>query len=92
VLQNEQAIQQPKRQRRDDEQIHRRNSGSVIMEKSLPSLGRRSPMLGHVLGNCRLPNIDAELEQFPMDARGGGIFGNDNPLRSVRRQFDRLDN
>jgi hypothetical protein len=22
----------------------------------------------------------------------GGIFGNDNPLRSVRRQFDRLDN
>jgi hypothetical protein len=27
-------------------------------------------MLGHVHCNCRLPNIDAELEQFPMDARG----------------------
>ncbi len=27
-------------------------------------------MLGHVLGNCRLPNIDAELEQFTMDPWG----------------------
>jgi hypothetical protein len=34
VLQNEQAIQQPKRKRRDDEQIHRCNS--VCMSASPP--------------------------------------------------------
>ena len=40
-----------------------------------------------VLGNCRLPNIDAELEQFPMDARGApkwiGRSGT-GPRRSAR--------
>jgi hypothetical protein len=48
-------------------------------------------MLGHVLGNCRLPNIDAELEQFPMDARGApkwiGQAHLPNELADVQRDL-----
>ena len=39
----------------------------MVAKKRLPSLGRRSPPPSHVLGNRRLPDIDAKLEQFAMD-------------------------
>ena len=39
----------------------------MVAKKRLPSLGRRSPPPNHVLGNRRLPDIDAKLEQFPVD-------------------------
>ena len=42
----------------------------MIAEKCLPSLRRRSPLPGHIFGNRRLPNIDAELEEFAVDPWG----------------------
>src|SRR5262245_25348711 len=39
----------------------------MVAEKCLPSLGRRSPLPSHVLGNRRLPDIDAKLKEFAMD-------------------------
>ena len=60
----------PWRLRRYDRQVHRRNAVGMIAQKRLPSLRRRLPSFGHVLGNSRLSDIDAELKQFAMNPRG----------------------
>src|ERR1700716_900596 len=66
---NQQAVEQPKRDCRDDEQIHRRHAVGMIIEKCFPTLGRRPSTPGHILGYARLTDIDAELEKLSMDAR-----------------------
>ena len=41
----------------------------MIIKERLPSLRWRASSPGHILGHARLSDIDAELEQFPMDPR-----------------------
>src|SRR5262245_12911082 len=62
--QDQKSIQQPKRDRRDYEQIHRRNAVSVIAQKGLPALRRWLPSPRHVFCHGGLPDIDAKLAQF----------------------------
>ena len=38
VLQDQEAVQQPKRDRRDQEQIHRRDAVGMIAKEGLPAL------------------------------------------------------
>jgi hypothetical protein len=64
---DQQAIRQTKRNRWDDEQIHRRDAVGMIVEKCFPSLGRRPSTRGHILGYAGLPNFDTELEQLSMN-------------------------
>src|SRR5260370_5977851 len=66
---DQQAVEQTKRDCRDDEQIHRRDAGGMIIEKRFPTLGRRASTPGHILGHARLPDIDAELEKLAVDPR-----------------------
>ena len=66
---DQQAIQQPKGNRRHDEQIHRRDAVSMIAEECLPALGRRTSPPSHILGDAGLADLDAELEQLAMDTR-----------------------
>jgi len=40
----------------------------MVAKKRLPSLARRSPPPSHVLGNRRLPDLDAKLEEFAVDS------------------------
>src|SRR6516164_9662508 len=63
MLQDQKSIQQPKRDRRDHEQIHRRNAVDMI------ALRRWLPSHGHVFCHGGLPDIDAKLEQFAVDPR-----------------------
>src|SRR5258705_5976219 len=65
----QQAVEQTKRDCRDDEQIHRRDAVGMIIEKCLPTLRRRASTPGHILGHARLPHIDAELEKLSVDPR-----------------------
>src|SRR5258708_8262266 len=58
------SIQQPKRDRWDYEQIHRRNAVGMIAQKGLPALRRWLPSPRHVFCHGGLPDIDAKLEQF----------------------------
>jgi hypothetical protein len=69
MLQNQKPIQQPKRDRWDYEQIHRRNAVSVIAQKGLPALRRWLPSPRHVFCHGGLSDIDAKLEQFAVDPR-----------------------
>src|SRR5262249_6336975 len=66
VLQDQQSIQQPKRDCWDQEQIHRCDAVGVIAQEGLPTLRRRSLSPRHILCNRGLSDIDAELEQFPV--------------------------
>src|SRR6516164_136763 len=68
--QDQKSIQQPKRDRRDYEQIHRRNAIGVVAQKGLPALRRWLPSPHHVFCHGGLPDIDAKLEQFAVDPRG----------------------
>jgi len=69
IRHNHQAIEQTKRDRRHDEQIHRGNAVGMIMKERLPSLRWRASSHGHILGYARLSDIDIELEKFVMDPR-----------------------
>src|SRR5664280_1690422 len=42
----------------------------MVAKKRLPSLRRRSPPPRHILGNRRLPDIDAELEKLAVNSWG----------------------
>src|SRR6266403_3391301 len=65
---DQQAVEQTKRDCRDDEQIHRRDAVGMIIEKCFPTLGRRASTPGHILGDARLRDLKPELEQFAVDA------------------------
>src|ERR1019366_7208455 len=69
VPHDQQAIEQTKRDCRHDEQIHRRAAVGMIMKERLPPLRWRASSPGHILGQARLTDADAELEQFSMDPR-----------------------
>src|ERR1017187_8302947 len=64
-----QSIEQAKRDRRHDEQIHRRDAVGMVMKKRLPALRRWSSSFDHILGHARLADIDAELKQLSVDPR-----------------------
>src|SRR3984885_1338588 len=66
---NQQAVEQAKRDCRHDEQIHRGDAVGMIAKERPPALGRRVSSLGHVLGHAGLSDLDAELEEFAMDLR-----------------------
>jgi len=69
MLQNQQPIQELKRDCWDHKQVHRGNPVSVVAQKRLPTLRRRSPILRHILGYASLADSDAQLEQLAMDPR-----------------------
>src|SRR6516164_2492471 len=72
--QDEKPIQEPKRNRRNNEQVYRRDGISMIAKESLPALRRWPPSLCHVFCHGRLEDIDAKLEQLAV-----------NPWRSPQR-------
>jgi hypothetical protein len=69
VLQDQQSIQQPKRDRRHHEQVYRGNTVGMIVKEGLPALRRRAALLCHILGHRGLPDLNTKLEQLAMDAR-----------------------
>ena len=69
VPHNQQSVEQSERDGRNDKQIHRGNAIGMIAQERLPALRRRTSPAHHILGDAGLPNVDAELEQFAMNAR-----------------------
>jgi len=70
VAKNKTCKQLLKRYRRNHKQIDRRNAVSMIVQKGLPRLQRPASPRHHILGNRRLGDLDAELEQFAMYLSG----------------------
>ena len=59
--------QQTKRNRGHNEHIDRSDAGRLIAQKAAPARRRRISSPYHVLGDSRLADLDAELEQLAMD-------------------------
>src|SRR5215813_13200102 len=60
----------------DREEIDGEDLREVVLEESAPGLRRRFTAADHVLADTALADVDAELEQFAMNARctPGGIL------------------
>src|SRR6516225_4564136 len=65
--QDKKPIQEPKRNRRNNKKVYRRDGISMIAKEGLPALRRWLPSLCHVFCYGRLADIDAELEQLAVD-------------------------
>src|SRR6516164_10382342 len=61
--------QDPKGGGRNREEINRDEIGDMVVQESLPSLGRWLSAMGQQAGNGALGNLDSQLEQFPVNAR-----------------------
>src|SRR5260221_11387652 len=59
MLQDQKSVQQPKRDRRDYEKIHRRNAVGMIGQKGLPPLRRGLASPAHVFCHTGLSDIHA---------------------------------
>ena len=55
--------------RRDDKEINRRDPVSVVVKEGLPCLRRWISPRYHVLRDCRLGDVEAELQKLAVDMR-----------------------
>ena len=86
--QDQESMQQRKRNRGDDKQVYRRDSVGLIAKEGLPALRRWPPFPGHVFCNRSLADIDPKLEQFAVNPRrspqGVGNARLENEVANVR--------
>src|SRR5262245_49798257 len=66
---DDEGIEQAEANGWHNKQVHGRNLRRGVAQKRAPSLTWWSTTLDHVLGNARLRDFKAELEQFAVDAR-----------------------
>ena len=69
VLEDHKDKQQPKRDRRHDEEVGGHDLVRMIGKESPPRLRRRPPLPPHVFGNGRLTHRDSELLELSVDSR-----------------------
>jgi hypothetical protein len=69
VAQDHEHVENLETDRRHGEEVNRHQGLDVILQEGSPGLGGRSAPANHVLADARLANIDAQLEEFPVDAR-----------------------
>src|SRR5262245_11470431 len=66
---DQQAIEQPERDCRHDEEVHCDNASRMVTKERLPSLRGRAPPPRHILGDGGLADLDAELDKLSMNYR-----------------------
>ena len=69
VTKNDHGIQQLKRRGRDHEHVDRGDGCHMIPQEAAPSRGGSLRALKEVPADSRVAQLDAELEQFAVDAR-----------------------
>src|ERR1700738_4642223 len=69
MAKHDQGIQDPKRRGCDNEHVDRRDVGQVVVQKATPGRGGEFGPPRHVSPDRGLADLDAELEQFAVDAR-----------------------
>jgi hypothetical protein len=65
---DDQTVEQIKANGWNNEQVHGGDVRRVVTQEGAPPLGRRATLLDHVLRDAGLSDLEAELEQFAMDA------------------------
>ncbi len=88
MLEDDEAVEQLERRRRDDEEVHGRSLGQVVPQEGPPRLGGRSPRpTRHVLRDGRLRDAEPELEQLTVNPRCAprGVVGGHLPDECLNR-------
>src|SRR5450830_1792883 len=67
---DDKTIEDPERDRWKDKKVDRRNAVGMVAEKRTPALRWRPRVAAHIPSDCRLSDLEAELEQFTMNVSG----------------------
>jgi hypothetical protein len=70
MSEDDQGVEKTKRRGCNNEHVDRRNVGQVIVQKATPGGGGDFGPPRQISPDRGLAGLDAELEQFAMDARG----------------------
>src|SRR6202040_995859 len=68
VSQNQEHVQDLKPDRQYRKEVDRHHSPDVILQEGPPALRRRLPLAYDVIAHAGFADVDAEFEQFAMDA------------------------
>ena len=68
VAEHDQGVEKPKRRGCHNEHVDRRNVGQVVVQEATPGRGGDFGSPRHVSADRGLADLDAELEQFAVDA------------------------
>src|ERR1017187_10967033 len=69
VAENKKCEELLKGNRRNHKEINRRDPVSVVVKEGLPCLRRSTSPRHHVLRDCRLGDVEAELQKLAVDVR-----------------------
>ena len=67
---DDKTIEDPERDRWNDKKVDRCDAVGMVAQKRAPALRRWQPAAAHIPSDCRLSDLEAELEQFTMNVWG----------------------
>ena len=88
---DDEDIEQIEADGRNNEQVHGGGLRCMVLQEGTPCLRGRTASLDHVLRDAGLSDLEAELEQFTMDARRSCLYRKLNSaIMLVEATHDRL--
>src|SRR5664280_2353708 len=84
---DDKTIEDPERDRWKDKKVDRRDAVGMVAQKRAPALRWWLRVAGHMPSDCRLSDLEAELEQFTMNAWGAPKRVRTAHLANERAQF-----
>jgi hypothetical protein len=97
---DDKTIEDPERDRWKDKKVDGRDAVGMVAEKRAPALRWWPRVAAHIPSDCRLSDLEAELEQFTMNVWGcayrklssvlvsAGTMPYPEPLRGATRRCD----
>ena len=67
---DDKTIEDLERDRWQDKKVDRRDAVGMVAQKRPPALRRWPRVAAHIPGDCRLRDLETELEQFTMNVWG----------------------
>jgi hypothetical protein len=67
---DDKTIEDPERDRWKDKKVERRDAVGMVAQKRAPALRWWPQVAAHIPSDCRLSDLEAELEQFTMNVWG----------------------
>jgi hypothetical protein len=86
---DDKTIENPERDRWKDKKVDRCDAVGMVAQKRAPALRWWQPAAAHIPSDCRLSDLEAELEQFTMNVWGAPERVRPVHLANERAQLSR---
>ena len=86
---DDKTIEDSERDRWKHKKVDRRDAVGMVAQKRAPALRWRPRVAAHIPSDCRLSDLEAELEQFPMNVWGAPKRVRVTHLANERAQLSR---